>query len=182
MSQTAIDIAVVASGKEAALADEYLLIRDSGEIPEVGYHGSLYYLCEDPAGPGLHLTAADLQLLRQGVIARYRAIIMRDLTPANRSRPIYRGLARAIVNWRRLILFAGSQACPDHDVEQVRAEVASTLLSFLRQELADLAAGGRSCVNCRAAELLAFAMDIGLAPEQLPQDWERLVKTNIEEK
>lgn len=39
------------SDKEGYLFDEVLILQDSGEIPEIAYHTSLYYLTEDPEGP-----------------------------------------------------------------------------------------------------------------------------------
>ncbi|MHB1014801.1 MAG: hypothetical protein ACYC2W_05950, partial [Desulfurivibrionaceae bacterium] len=70
--------------RESLLAEEILIVRHSGEIPEIAFHSSLYYLCEDPAGPQLTLREKELDILRQQVVARYRDILLRDLSPENR--------------------------------------------------------------------------------------------------
>ncbi len=50
------------------LEEELLLIENSGEIPEVAYHGSLYFLREDPDGPALNLSDEDLAPSQTGGI------------------------------------------------------------------------------------------------------------------
>ena len=136
--------------KIAVLEEEALIIRHAGEIPEVAFHGSLYYLSEDPAGPGLRLTAADLEPLQAAVLARYREIMRRDLDPANRDRRLYRGLARCIANWRRLDTFRQRQnLSPD---PELRTEIGALLKDFLTREHADVTCGQRrSCINCTAS-------------------------------
>ena len=157
---------------ESLLAEELLIVRHSGEIPEIAFHGSLYYLCEDPAGPQLTLNHEEQDLLRQQVVARYREILLRDLNPENRDATIYRGLKRCIFNWERLGKFCVRQSMT---VEDVRQEVAEALHSFLRQEAEEVRSGLRqSCLNCTQEELEAFAREIGVLPEQLPEDMEML--------
>jgi hypothetical protein len=39
--------------RRSIVEDELFLIRDSGELPEIAYHSSLYYLTEDQDGPRL---------------------------------------------------------------------------------------------------------------------------------
>lgn len=158
--------------RENLLAEELLIVRHAGEIPEIAFHGSLYYLCEDPAGPRLTLRPEELTLLRQQVVARYREILLRDLSPANRDARIYRGVKRCLFNWERLGKFCTRQAL---DVEELRPEIAEALRCFLRQEAAEVRAGRRcSCLNCTGEELAAFAREIGVRPEQLPEDLEML--------
>jgi len=157
---------------ESLLAEERLIVRHSGEIPEIAFHGSLYYLCEDPAGPRLTLSQEDLDSLRQQVVARYREILLRDLTPENRDATIYRGLKRCIFNWERLGKFCGRQ---EMTVEDVRLEIAEALRSFLHQEADEVRAGLRqSCLNCTREELDAFAREIRVKPEELPEELEKL--------
>ena len=157
---------------ENLLAEELLIVRHSGEIPEIAFHGSLYYLCEDPAGPRLTLAEADLDLLRQQVVARYREIMLRDLDPKNRDARIYRGLKRCIFNWERLGKFCSRQAMT---VEEVRQEIAEALRCFLRQEADEVRVGLRqSCLNCTREELDAFVREIGVRPEELPEGVELL--------
>ena len=158
--------------RESLLAEEILIVRHSGEIPEIAFHSSLYYLCEDPAGPQLTLREKELDILRQQVVARYRDILLRDLSPENRDARIYRGLKRCIFNWERLGKFSVRQAMA---VEDVRQEIAAALHTFLHQEAAEVRAGFRqSCLNCSKEELEGFAGKIGVRPEQLPNDLELL--------
>lgn len=158
---------------ENLLAEELLIVRHSGEIPEIAFHGSLYYLCEDPAGPQLSLSHAELDLLRQQAVARYREILLRDLSPGNRDARIFRGLKRCIFNWERLGKFCTRQGM---EIEAaLRRELAEALRCFLCQEAGEVRAGLRhSCLNCTKEELDAFAREIGVLPEQLPEDVERL--------
>ena len=74
--------------KKAYIAEEAFMVLHSGEIPEIALHSSLYYLTEDPEGPGLILTAADILPLKQEVVKRYQEIILRDLEPKNRDKGI----------------------------------------------------------------------------------------------
>jgi hypothetical protein len=158
--------------RESLLAEETLIVRHSGEIPEIAFHASLYYLGEDPAGPQLMLTEAELGALRQQVVARYREILLRDLNPENREAPIYRGLKRCIFNWKRLGKFCERQAMTAEDIRQ---ETGEALRRFLLQEAGEVKAGLRqSCLNCTKEELAAFAGEIGLLPEQIPEGIEGL--------
>ncbi|MFH1019452.1 MAG: hypothetical protein V1782_02405 [Pseudomonadota bacterium] len=158
--------------RDSLLEEELLLVRHSGEIPEIAFHGSLFYLCEDPAGPQLTLSRTELDLLRRQVVARYREILLRDLSPENRDARIYRGLKRCIFNWERLGKFCTRQAMTS---EEVRREIAGALCRFLHQEEGEVRAGLRqSCLNCAREELEAFAREIGVLPEQLPEDLETL--------
>jgi hypothetical protein len=137
------------------LTEETLIIRHSGEIPEIAFHGSLYYLGQDPHGPGLDLAAEEIELLRQAVLARYREIILRDLNPENRDKPLYRGLQRCICNWERLEKFCRRQSLPV--CETLRLSVAGALDLFLRQEEREVQAGSRtSSINCGPEELQNF--------------------------
>ncbi|MGD9331692.1 MAG: hypothetical protein PVJ53_10295 [Desulfobacterales bacterium] len=153
------------------IEEEIFAIRHSGEMPEVALHTGLYDLQEDPAGPRMAIAPGDLRLLKDAVEARYKRIIMRDLDPRLRNHSIYRGLARAMANWQRLVRFCTRE---NRDTNGHRREVADALLNFLATETADVA-GGRapSAVNCTAAELAAFAGTLGLAPAALPKGWQK---------
>ena len=150
------------------LAEELLIVRHSGEIPEIAFHSSLYYLCEDPEGPQLTLGQQELDLLRRQVVARYREILLRDLSPENRDARIFRGLKRCIFNWERLGKFCARQTM---EIEAtLRQEIAEALRRFLQQETDEVRAGLRqSCLNCTREELDGFAREIGVGPEELPE-------------
>lgn len=172
MIQAATDT-LSAEERSALLEDEQLIIRNSGEIPEVAMHSSLYYLSCDPEGPGLKLSTDEVQGLALMVVERYRVIILRDLTPENRRERIYRGLARSAVNWQRLAKFCASRSL---SLEKIRQEIAPSLIRFLEQELDEVTKQclSSSCINCSKKILITMAKSLGLDPEALPQGWEGL--------
>ena len=149
--------------------DEVLIIETSGEMPEVAYHGSIYYITSDPAGPRLSIGAEQLAKLKFAVVEGYRRIIFRDLNLNNRDKSIYRGLARCVVNWSRLENFCRTEGI---DTSSLALEVCSALKVFLAGELADVRSGRPTSVNCSRLSLLGLAAKIGLDPGGLPQNWE----------
>jgi hypothetical protein len=158
--------------RKADIAEEAFMILHSGEIPEIAYNGSLYYLREDPDGPGLELDGDEILSLKLAVVERYRTIILRDLDPGNRDKGIYRGLARAVVNWQRLHKFCTSQIL---ECGATRAQTAAALVNFLQQEIIDVKSSKRaSSINCSQEEIAALARGLGLAPAGLPAGWQDL--------
>jgi len=158
--------------KKTLLEEEALIVRHSGEIPEVAMHSSLYYLTEDPEGPGIVLADEDLEQLKEAVVERYREIILRDLTPENRDKGLYRGLTRCVANWQRMDKFCHREK---NDMEYIRAETAVALKEFIQQELADVKSGKRtSCVNCSVADFEYLLGELHLSPDTLPPDWQFL--------
>jgi len=152
------------------IEEEVFSIGHSGEMPEVAFHTSLHYLQEDLYGPKIKIAPEDIHRLKDAVEKRYTRIIMRDLNPRYRDRSIYRGLARAMANWHRLVRFCERGK---RDVTVLRQDVARALLTFLAAETADVAAGRKpSSANCSPAELAAFIETLGLAPSQLPDGWQ----------
>jgi hypothetical protein len=163
--------------REEILDEEILIIRHSGEIPEITFHSSLYYLSQDPEGPHLQLTAEDLALLREQVIERYREIMLRDLDPDNRDKSIYRGIKRCIFNWERLGKFCLREklAVGKH----LQQEITSALRAFLHQEALEVRDGLRvSCINCSNEELLEFTEQIDLPLQELPANLGQLCPEN----
>ena len=158
--------------RETLLADEELIIRTSGEIPEVAYQGTLFYLTEDPDGPHLTLNNDELVPFKEAVVARYRDIILRDLTPANRDKGLYRGLARSAVNWQRCKKYCREEC---RQVDDIRDEVAAALQKFICQEVSDVQGGGRqSSINCTAAVVRELAGELRLDIETWPEGWQDL--------
>jgi hypothetical protein len=155
----------------ARLEDELLLIRHSGELPVVAYYGALHHLTEDSTGPRLTLTAEETGRLQQAVADRFRRILLRDLDPRLRHRTVYRGLERCAVNWRRWCAFCRREGL---EPNLWRGAIAAALEAFLARELADVAGGAISSVDCGAARLAALAADLGLPRERLPEGWEAL--------
>ena len=146
--------------KEELITDEVLIIEESGEMPEVAYHGAVYYLTKDPGGPCLTLEEQDHLPLKKAVIRRYQTIMFRDLAPDNRTKGLYRGLERCICNWQRLKLYSQKECL---DINHIREKTARELVSFLKQESSDVETGKyRSCINCSRADLEEFILDLGL--------------------
>jgi hypothetical protein len=146
------------------IEDEVLLIKHSGEIPEIAFHGCLHYLTEDPEGPRLGKLPDEIMgPLVSAVIERYRFITLRDLEPRNRDKRIYRGVARSIVNWNRLKLFASRF---DVDISEIKSEVGEALARFLDRELEDVLSHRRNtAINCTFSSLESFAerLDIDIS-------------------
>ncbi|MDH4320131.1 MAG: hypothetical protein OEV73_01390 [Desulfobulbaceae bacterium] len=161
------------SDKERYLCDEVLLLGDSGEIPEVAFHAALHYLQDDPEGPMLALDAQDLARLREAALKRFRWMILRDLDPGNRKKGIYRGVARSKANWARCKEFCRRQEMAEA-VTPLRQEVAEALRAFLVREVAEVAGGAPTALNCCAADLEAFVVELGMVVEDLPVGWQRI--------
>lgn len=160
---------MINNDREYILAEEWLLVRHSGEIPEVALHASLHYLCVDPEGPRFILADEELRPLQDAVLERYREIILRDLDTANRDRSLFRGIKRAFHNWYRFARFSDAIGCP---YEEFRAVAAQALMQYLHQEMKDVCSGERfSSINCTAEAMLSFVHTLGIDPAQLPGDW-----------
>jgi len=160
----------VTDNKKNILSEEALLILHSGEIPEVTYYSSIHYLTEDPEGPLLNIEPQDLISLEEAVVQRYRTIILRDVTPGNRDRSMYRGLKRCAANWRRLVNFSDKKSI---DISSIRKEVTDALKDFLSQEIMDVSSGKRkTCINCSYSVLTELAYAMGLSRDDLPA-WEK---------
>jgi len=158
--------------KEELLADEVLMIEDGGEMPEVALNSSLYYLSQDPDGPQLKLCAEDVWPLKNAVVRRYGTIILRDLQPENRTKSIYRGLARSLANWFRLLKYCQQEGV---SCRQVQAEAGEHLVHFLGVEWRDVCEGrAESCVNCRRWELEDFAESLGVDLDVQAKGWQGL--------
>jgi hypothetical protein len=157
--------------RTAAIDDELLMIRNSGEIPEVALHNALHFLSQDPEGPGLTLAPDELCRLQQAVVERYRRIILRDLDPRLRDKSVYRGLTRCITNWKRLGRFI---ARAPFAIQTLKTEIAHALQNFLEEEINDVASGRRdTCIDCSLRDLQAFSDAVGFDLDDLPPDWKR---------
>lgn len=160
------------SKRAELMEDELLMVRQSGEIPAVAFHGALHFLSGDPEGPGLVLTASERAVLAGQAQARFREILLRDLDPENRDKPPFRGLARCAMNWQRCCQFCLQEGL---DVKGLQQEVAAALLIFLRQEADEVQAGLHpSSLTSTAATLGRLAAQLGLAEADLPAGWPEL--------
>lgn len=154
------------------LEEEMLMVRHSGEIPEVALHASLYYLQEDEEGPHFRLTAEEQQLLEQAAAERYEEIILRDLSLGNRDLRLFRGLRRAEENWGRYARFCEKNRI---DPGPFRVEAGRALGNYLKQELGEVARSEREpSVNCPVETVQSLAAELKLRPDALPAGWEQL--------
>lgn len=114
----------------------------------------------------------DRLALKKAVISRYQTIILRDLTPENRKKSLYRGLKRSEINWQRLTLFAQSE---NLDIEAVRQRVSAALCAFLEEEKRSVREEGEiSCINCSSRTVKSFIRELGVDPDELCCGWEDL--------
>lgn len=158
--------------KEDFLADEVLMIEDGGEMPEVAFNSSLFFLTEDNDGPGLRLTAEDLLPLKEAIVKRFVVIILRDLQPENRTKSMYRGLERSHANWFRLVGYCKREKLPFADIRLV---VSQALGLFLSNELCDVCEGGvPSCINCSCDELQEYAKSLDVNLDAVACGWQKL--------
>lgn len=158
--------------REELLVDEQLIVRHSGELPEVALHASLYYLSQDPGGPGVKLSQDEKAGLEDAAMERFREIILRDLNPMFRNLSIYRGVQRAIDNWNRFQVFC-------HRIERDslpwQPEIALALVALLQCHHQEMQSQGHSpSINCSPAELHSFVAALCVNTEQLPADLHRL--------
>lgn len=159
--------------RESILEDELLIVRNSGEIPEIALHSSLYYLTRDQEGPGMELTKEEKEKLYDAAEERYREIVLRDIDPMNRDLRIYRGVARTIANWHRYRTFC---ARINRDCSDFKSVVAQKLLVFLGREYEEVADGLRSSsINCNREQLDEFLPAVGVERIDLPPDWQQVI-------
>jgi len=153
--------------RQEMLEEEWFLVRHSGELPEIAFQSALYCLTEDPEGPRLELHPAEIHTLREAAIDRYREILLRDLCYEKRELTIYRGVKRAIFNWRRLVAFCGRQEQACHTL---RESMATAFLRLLQQSArqagrADLA----QVFNCTFDDISSFAQELEISRELIPE-------------
>ncbi len=150
------------------LEDEWLIVRNSGEIPEITYHSVLYYLQEDNDGPGLELTDDECHILREAALERYYEIILRDISLENYHKTIYRGVKRTIYNWQRCRMFTRRQG---GSCDAFRGTAGRALLLFLKEGL-DASGKGlpENFINCTVEELQELAKELKIETDELPQN------------
>ena len=163
---------MTSNDRQDLLSEEWLLVRHSGEIPEVALHASLHYLEQDDQGPKLVLTGEERTHLQQAALARYQEIILRDLDPGNRDRSLFRGIRRANHNWYRYDRFCARSGWGD---QAFRLLALKALTRYLELEQGEVCSGTRTpSINCTAEALLTFVLALGGNPDSLPPGWERL--------
>lgn len=158
--------------RQEVLEDEWLIVRHSGEIPEIALHSAFYYLTEDPDGPRLQLSVEERESLQDAAVARYQEVIMRDLCYENRELTIYRGMRRAIFNWRRFIAFCERQERAHHTLTRpgmarrslqglIMSDRSATAEAFLHLLQKTLQPGGKTSTDVNHSSSLLGASDTG---------------------
>lgn len=155
--------------------EEKEIIAHSGEMPEVAFHNSLYFLTEDPDGPHLTLTPKEIAFLKQGVIERYKRIILRDLNPQMRGRSEFRSIKRAIVNCKRLKRYTKKEQL---NISDIIPELAQALTIYIEAELKDpyLKEHSLRTVNCSREDWEWFVKELRLDPSALLPNPEEFFK------
>jgi hypothetical protein len=155
--------------------EEKEIIAHSGEMPEVAFGSSLYFLIEDPDGPHLTLTSEEITLLKQGVIERYKRIILRDLNPRIRERGEFRSIERAIVNYKRLKRYLEKEQL---NISDIIPELAQALTLYMKAELEDtyLEEHSLRTVNCSREDWQWFVNELHLDSSDLLPNPEEFFK------
>lgn len=139
--------------------NEWYIVRYSGEIPEIAYNSSIYFLTRATVGPQITLSESHLDRLKQAAVDRYEEIILRDLLHENVDKSIYRGIVRSICNYSRFTQFCRRQ---DLSPDEIRNVARQTLSEFLQIEFERLASKSyHTVINCSFAELTSFARTLG---------------------
>ncbi len=158
--------------RQELIADEVFILTDGGEMPEVAFHSAVYYLTEDEDGPGLELGEEDIAILKEAVVQRYKAIVLRDLCPDNKNTSIYRGVERSAANWQRLKAYAAQEKI---DLAVIQGQAGQALVNFLKHEYdAVICQGKESCVNCSRERIAAYAKSLGVVLEREVAQWRKL--------
>lgn len=157
--------------RKELLGDEWLIVRNSGEIPEITFHSSCYYLTEEKDGPALQLTEEELMDLKDAALQRYHEIILRDISIENFHKTIYRGVRRILYNWQRCEAFVQRQSISGG---QFRETAAQAFILFLEQ---GVSVAGKALpenfINCTVKELAELSKELGVPDELLPSDLAR---------
>jgi len=151
---------------EALVEDEWYVVRYSGEIPEVAYHGAVFHLTQEPSGPRLELTRRQHDRLLEAVTQRYLEITLRDLLPENKETSSYRGIKRSFVNWQRFLVF-----CERNGISGLfyQETIGAALTEFLQHEAGRVKVGeARPELNCSYEELLSYTELLGLDLDTIP--------------
>ena len=153
--ETDVDVSV-----EDLVENEWYIVRYSGETPEIAYNASMYYLQRATDGPGLVLNTNQVERLQQAAKDRYEDIVLRDMYHDNVGKTIYRGIARSICNYERLLNFCARQNLSPYMVREKAATLYST---FLQLEYLRITSGNeQSVLNCSYSELRDFANALGV--------------------
>jgi hypothetical protein len=147
------------ASKKQYLTEETEWIVESGEIPEVAFHEAVFYLTKSKKGPALKLTSADIKLLEKAVINRYKTIILRDLNCKNIGTPVFRGIKRSIINYKRLKKYQAQKNIKNNNLKK---EIIRLLTEYMDQECREISENRfYRTINCTRRELEAFTEEVG---------------------
>jgi len=143
--------------------DEVTTVAHAGEMPEVARAEALFYLTEDPEGPGLTLTPAEVAGLDRATVQAYVRLLRRDLNYRTVGRRAWRGLNRAGANFYRATNFINR-----HGLDRPQGwsqDLVPLLEDFLNQEQAALDAGQVYTLIPPGDDLPRLAEGLGLSLE-----------------
>ena len=157
------------------VVQEKEIIAHAGELPEVAFYSSFYFLTEDPEGPHLLLTPPEISFLKKGVIEGYKRIVLRDLNPKMKARDEFRSIERAIINFKRLKRYAYKEK---FDISEIIPQIAKALAVYMKVELEDVYLEEHSLrtVNCKKEDWGWFLKELHLENSFLLPDTEAFFK------
>ncbi|CAD7779069.1 hypothetical protein BLFGPEAP_02143 [Candidatus Methanoperedenaceae archaeon GB50] len=157
------------------IVQEKEIIAHAGELPEVAFYSSLYFLTQEPEGPQLVLTPAEISFLKKGVIEGYKRIILRDLNPKIKGKTEFRSIERAIINFKRLKRYAYKEK---FDISEIIPQIAKALAVYMKAELEDVYLEKHSLrtVNCEKEDWEWFIKELHLENSSLLPNTEAFFK------
>lgn len=150
----------MSSNIDELIENEWYIVRHSGETPEIAYNSAVYFLTRAKDGPRVELSEQQRGVLKKAAVQRYSEIVLRDLCHSNRNKPIYRGIERSRVNFKRFSSFCMRQQIDGAAIRQLAADA---LIVFLETELHQVKRAKRpSIINCTYGDLCAYAAELGV--------------------
>ena len=146
-------------GTDELVENEWYIVRNSGEIPEIAYNAAIYFLTRAADGPQLILQDAQRGQLLQAAVDRYEEIVLRDLYHENIETPGYRGVARSLCNYERFEQFCKRQKLSPSGLRKTTAELYATFLQIESRRLE--VPSNKTVINCSFAQLKGFAVTLG---------------------
>lgn len=140
--------------------NEWYIVRYSGEIPEIAYNSTIYFLTRASDGPQITLSDMHYDRLRQAAVDRYEEIILRDLLHENVGESVYRGIVRSICNYDRFTQFCTRQGLSPKTIQIATGQLLS---EFLQTEFEQLTSKKYNpVINCSFSDLTDFAKTLGV--------------------
>lgn len=146
-------------GADELIENEWYIVRNSGEVPEIAYNSAIYFLSRAENGPQLMLHESHISRLRQAAVDRFEEIVLRDLYHENVGTSSHRGVARSICNYQRFVQFCRRQELSPLLIQKKAAELYSTFLQIESRRLATKS--NNTVINCSFSELKRFALTLG---------------------